>query len=1095
METLKRFVSLKIAIIIIVAIILGLFNIPGETQKKILPFIPESITKSHLSLGLDLQGGSQLDYKIDLRKVLEKDQESIIDGVRAVIEKRVNGLGVAEPNIYVSDVAGEKHIVVELAETTSLTQDDVNTYLNKEKKLEDLNDDEKKEVMLEKAKATVGKTIQLEFKEEKSELDPEEKDRIKENALSALNKIKKGTDFAVIGQEDEQAYPGKVKFEKTDYTFVSQIPEGKIKDAITNMEIGDFSKSLIESTGNFVIDETGQAVQDTGLVIVKLIDKKEGVKEGKEVEVSHILVSYKDSEGANSTVTRTKDEAYTLAKEIKDKADKGEDFAVLAQQYSDDTSNKGQGGRLTKAVNGDGTYVYDFEQAGLALTKDGEISPITKTQFGYHIIKANKVVTNAKETQYKYETITYSTLPDPWQDTGLTGKQFVHADVQLDNFYQPYVTIQFNDEGAKLFEEITGRNVGKRVAIFVGGNMISAPKVNEKISGGSAQITGQFTSDEAKNLARDLNTGAIPAPIILAGEYSIGASIGQEALKMSLYAGFIGLILVMILMLVFYRIAGIMASGALILYTMFMLFLFKANMHLGVALGISLVIFGFIVYKIINSDEPGWEKLLSFILSCIGFFFFTYLLSTSIVLSLAGTVGIIVSIGMAVDANVLIFERVKEELREGKTYKAALDSGFLRAWSAIRDSNFSTLITCGLLFYFGSSMIKGFAFTLSAGILISMFTAITITRTLMRGFINKRIAQNPKWIVGMSDNREPLKFKIVEKTKLWLGIGVSMVVIALAALSIFGLNLGLDFTGGSLMEFKFSKVVERQDLVNTLTKIAEEVNTEKEPTVATTTPKTESTTESTDVVEPALSAPNSTLIEINPNQIIEVGNEKMDYIVKSKYIDSETHDRILAKMKDRLPEFNETRFTAIGSSIGESFLTKATTAVILAVIMMIVYIAFAFRKVPKEVSPWKFGACAIAALLHDVLFITGIIVILGRFLDVEIDALFITAMLTVLGYSVNDTIVIFDRLRERLITKAKDENFDNLTNRSLNETMLRSLNTTLSTLLPLIAVLIFGSPSIFYFVLALTAGIATGAYSSVFIASPLLALWVKKGGK
>lgn len=290
------------------------------------------------------------------------------------------------------------------------------------------------------------------------------------------------------------------------------------------------------------------------------------------------------------------------------------------------------------------------------------------------------------------------------------------------------------------------------------------------------------------------------------------------------------------------------------------------------------------------------------------------------------------------------------------------------------------------------------------------------------------------------------------------------------------------------MEFKFSKVVERQDLVNTLTKIAEEVNADQSSTPITTEVKTEDG-------EQTLSSPQSTNFEINPNQVIEVGTEKTDYIVKSKYIDSETHDRIIVKMKERLPEFRETRFTAIGSSIGASFLTKAITAVILAVIMMIVYIAFAFRKVPKEVSAWRFGACAIVALLHDILFVTGIIVILGRFLDVEIDALFITAMLTVLGYSVNDTIVIFDRLRERLITKTKEENIDTVTNRSLNETMLRSLNTTLSTLLPLFAVLIFGSPSIFYFVLALTAGIATGAYSSVFVASPLLALWVKKGGK
>jgi SecD/SecF fusion protein len=1091
---MKKHFSWKLIAIIAITLSLGFFNLSAETQKSILPFAPESFTKSKIHLGLDLQGGSQLDYKIDLRKVPEGDQQDIIDGVQEVIEKRVNSLGVAEPNIYRSEIAGENHIIVELAETATLSQDDVEKYLGADKKLAELTDDEKKLVSLEKAKATVGKTIQLEFKEEKDVIDPEEKEKIKENALTAFERIKNGEDFEVVAQEEKQAYPGKVKYENVPYTFESALNPTLI-DTITDLDPGEF-QGLIDVSGDFIINESGQAIVDSSFGIIRLDDVQETVKNEKEVDVSHILVAYQGAERAPEEVTRSQDEAYELVKEIQEKITNGEDFAVLTQEYSNDDSNKDTGGRLDVPVSGSGTYVSEFEEAALKFTKKGELSDIVKTNFGYHLIKAEEIREDITEKEYKYDLLSYSTAPDPWQETGLTGKHFVHADIDLDQFYQAFVTIQFNDEGGKLFEEVTGRNVGKKLAIFVGGELVSdPPTVNTKISGGSARITGDFTTDEAKTLARDLNTGAIPAPIVLTGEYTIGATLGQQALNQSLSAGMIGLFIVIVFMALFYRVSGLMADSALIVYATIFLFLIKSELHLGIALILSLLIFAYLIYKIVDNKDSGWEKTLSFLLTCLGFFFLTYLLKTGVVLTLAGIAGIILSIGMAVDANILIFERFKEELRTGKSYRSAVESGFNRAWSAIRDSNFSTLITCAILFYFGSSIIKGFAFNLAAGILVSMFTAITITKTLLQGFVGRKISENMKAFGTSPKYKEP-RFKFIKNSKLWLGFSGTLIGISLIAIISFGLNLGIDFTGGTLLEFSFKEPVTKQELTDNLNEIAEEVNNgDIAMTEENLAKETTALEEVAEIPEPelALTQDPSTKIDLSSSQILESGEN--NYIVKTKYLSSEAHDALIAKMKDRLPEFTEPRFTTIGPVIGKTLLHKAIIAMIFALIMIIVYVAIAFRKVPKEVSPWRFGACAIAALAHDVIIITGVFVILGQFLNVEIDALFITAMLTVFGYSVNDTIVIFDRLRENLILEGHNGDLSQIADKSLNQSLTRSINTSLSTLFTLVAVLLFGSVSIFYFILALTLGTVIGTYSSMFVATPLLVKWNKRANK
>lgn len=1043
---MKNFFTWKNVLILLVAAVLGLYNLPSSVQEN-LP-LPQSFKDAEVNLGLDLQGGSQLDYKLDLRKVAEADKEAITEGVREVLEKRVNSLGVAEPSIYISKLADETHIIVELAETTDLTEADIKKYLGEEKKVEELTDDEKKSVSLEKAKATVGKTIQLEFKEQKAELDPEEKEKVKENAQAALDRIKGGESFSVVGQEEQQANPGKVKFETTEYVFHNELPDS-IKSHIAGLKVGQSSTKLVTAAGEFVLTETGEVKQDESLSMYKLLDKKEEVKSEKEVQTSHILVAWEGSDGASEETKRTKDEAYELAKELKVKLLAGESFSTLAKEYSDDTSNKDTGGVLVEPVTGAGTYVYDYEQASLELEKVGDITDPIKTQFGYHIIKADKIAENVKEVKYKYESLKFSTLPDPWQDTELNGQHFERADVAFDHLFQPYISITFNEEGGRLFEELTEKNINKPIAIFVGGNLISAPNVQEKIIGGQAQITGQFTNEEATNLARDLNTGAIPAPIVLTGEYTIGATLGQEALNKSLYAGLIGLALVMLFMALYYRVSGLVANLALLIYAVILMFLLKSQLHLGVAITLSLATFGYLIAKTISNKDSGLDKLLTFILSCFAFFFITYLLRTGVVLTLAGVAGIILSIGMAVDANILIFERFKEELRDGKDFNSAAKTAFDRAWTAIRDSNFSTLFTCAILFYFGSSIIRGFAFNLAAGILVSMFTAIVITRSLLLGLSQTKLSENHFAFGLPKGGRAPKHFHFIKNSKIWFSISGILVTLSIIATATFGLNLGIDFKGGTLMEFNFEGDITKEQLAKELDSL-----------------------ESVKITE----------------------SEKNNFIVKSNYLTSEEHDNLISEMEKTLPKFTEPRFTTIGPVIGSTMLGKATTAVGVALVMIILYIGFAFRRVPKEVSPWRFGATAIIALLHDVIIVTGVFAVLGYYLNVEIDALFITAMLTVFGYSVNDTIVIFDRLRENLI-KTSGDSIRVVTDKSLSQTLARSINTSLSTLITLIAILIWGSSSIFYFVLALTIGTAIGTYSSLFTASPILVWWNERANK
>ena len=392
------------------------------------------------------------------------------------------------------------------------------------------------------------------------------------------------------------------------------------------------------------------------------------------------------------------DEVLALVKKPKS------DFAALVKEYSDDTSNKDLGGDL--GFKQSGAFVTEFNDALFAM-KDGEISSApVKSPFGYHIIKRIESRTTQVDGKDVLEVhsahILIGTIDSPinqnnYVATQLTGKQLQRADVTFDqNSGAPEVQLQFNAEGTKLFAELTKKNLDKIIGIYLDGQPISLPRVNVEITSGTAVITGTFTLNEAKDLAKRLNAGALPVPITLISQQNIGASLGRESIEQSLVAGLIGLILVAIFMIVYYRLPGLLAVCALIVYTLIVLAIFKL-----------------------------WP----------------------VTLTLAGIAGFILSIGMAVDANILVFERTKEELANGRPLMSAIDEGFRRAWLSIRDSNVSSLITAFILIWFGSSLIKGFAVTLSIGILVSMFSALTVTRTFLHIVVSHWMSKH-LWLFG-----------------------------------------------------------------------------------------------------------------------------------------------------------------------------------------------------------------------------------------------------------------------------------------------------------------------------------------------------------
>jgi SecD/SecF fusion protein len=573
----------------------------------------------------------------------------------------------------------------------------------------------------------------------------------------------------------------------------------------------------------------------------------------------------------------------------------------------------------------------------------------------------------------------------------MTGEMVKDAQVRIGGqFNEPMVSLDFTSRGGKVFAHITENNVGRRVAIVLDEVVRSAPVIRERILGGSAQISGSFTHEEAADLAIVLRVGALPAPVDIIQNVTVGASLGKDSINKGLFSGVFGAIIVLSFMLIYYRLSGLIADSALVLN---ILLLFS-----GLA--------------ILNAT-----------------------------LTLPGIAGIILSIGMAVDANVLIFERMREEYALGKSVRASIDGGFGKAFLTIVDSQVTTLITALALFLFGTGPIKGFAITLSLGIIFNLFAALFFSR-LMFDTIN---AVNPMkklqfLLISKKPNFDYLKIKNI--TYAISAVMVTVGIIAFIQISRGQANLGVDFSGGSLLQYKASEDFTMEE------------------------------------VRKAFS--NNEMEEIN---IQEVENEHrlMVKVKKSEAVVANLGEKVTAVLTAELPgkDFVLESQSEIGSSVSSVLRNKAIQAIIISLAGVIIYLAFRFDI--------RFGLAAAAATFHDVLVVLGICWLL----NVEITLLIVTALLTLAGYSINDSVVVFDRIRENM----KKLEYPTLTaaiNDSINQVLSRTIVTSLTTGIVLASLFFFGGAVIHDFAFALLAGLVVGTYSSIFIASPILTFWGDK---
>lgn len=593
----------------------------------------------------------------------------------------------------------------------------------------------------------------------------------------------------------------------------------------------------------------------------------------------------------------------------------------------------------------------------------------------------------------------------------LSGGVIVDAVQTYSQIGQPAVSMQMDAKGARIWENMTGKAFkdGSSIAIVLDDVVYSAPGVNNgAIAGGRSEITGSFTLNEAIDLANVLRAGKLPASAEIIQSEIVGPSLGKEAIQSGIYSFLIALLIVLVWMIFYYGSSGLFADIAL-------------------ALNI-LLIFG--------------------ILAGLG-----------AVLTLPGIAGIVLTIGISVDANVLIFERIREELRKGKGPQKAVNDGFNNALSSILDANITTGLTALILFVFGTGPIKGFATTLLIGIGTSLFTAIFITRLFVDGrlFNGKKVSFSTKATEGLLSN---LSFGFLGKRKVAYIVSGALILVSLASLTVNGLNQGVDFVGGRSYTVRFDQIMNPAEVEKGL-------------------------------VDAFGSAEVKTFGEDNQLKI----TTKYKIEEEGSAVDQEIYTKLYESLQNYLPDgYSFDQFIngaedktvgimssiKVGPTIADDIKNNSYLAVIGSLIVVFLYILLRFRK-------WQFSLGAVAAVFHDVLVVLGIFSLTYNIMpfNMEINQAFIAAILTVIGYSLNDTVVVFDRIREYTNDHPKWKLGDTVDS-ALNSTLSRTLNTSLTTLLVLLAIFIFGGESIRGFMFALIVGVLVGTYSSVFIATPVM---------
>ena len=623
------------------------------------------------------------------------------------------------------------------------------------------------------------------------------------------------------------------------------------------------------------------------------------------------------------------------------------------------------------------------------------------------------------------------------------------------------VNFETTGVGNELMRQITTRALQhpigdprRRLLVYLDTELISDAVVQGVIED-QGTITGLDSFTEANDLSRQLNAGALPVPLRTIQANEVSASLGDDSVKASVNAAEIGLLAVLAFMILYYRLPGVLAAFALIVYALITLTVFKM-----------------------------WP----------------------VTLTLSGIAAFILSVGMAVDANILIFERMKEELRRGRPLATAIETGFRRAWPSIRDSNVATFITCAILFWFGdqfgASFVRGFAITLAIGVAVSMFSAIVVTRTFLRLFVGTRIARS-RWLfnaeplssqpeaadgeegVAQAPTATPRPTFIAFAQRRWVTLGLSLMVFIAAAVTLLvppPLKAGIEFTGGSTFTLQFAQEQPAAETDGEGASAGEEA----EPPAP----------EPVRVVEPE--ELRDALARLGHEEARVQGAGFNTYLVRTIELQGAPPleagegpvppgeiDDILAALEEEFGPVQRLDFATVSGTVSTETARDATLAVVAAAVAILIYVAFAFR---RQRAAWRYGLCAVIALVHDSVIVLGLFSLLAKVAGTEVDTAFIVAILTVIGFSVHDTIVVFDRVRE-VTSRDTLVPFSEAVNVSLTETLVRSINTSFVTVLTIIAMFLIGGVTIQNFLLVLLVGVIAGTYSSIFVAAQVLVAW------
>ncbi|HEX5878636.1 MAG TPA: protein translocase subunit SecD [Actinomycetota bacterium] len=591
----------------------------------------------------------------------------------------------------------------------------------------------------------------------------------------------------------------------------------------------------------------------------------------------------------------------------------------------------------------------------------------------------------------------------------LTGEAVGDARAELDPQLQTrwQVAIEFQGDGGRRWAELTGTaacqpagDPRRRVAIVLDRQVISSPQVDpsvaceQGITGGQTVITGDFTGEEAGELALLVRAGALPVPVEVVEQRTVGPTLGESAIRASVLAAVVGAALTMLYMVAYYRLLGGLASVALLAY---------------------------------------------------GLLSFAVLLAVGSTLTLPGIAGFVLAIGMAVDANVLVFERMREEHRAGARLRSSLERGFTKALSAIADASVTTLLAAGLLFFLASGAVRGFGVTLSVGVLVSLFTALVVTRVLVELVARAAAVRRRPGLLGLDGGGRLAAWlatrgpDLLGRARWWLAGSLVALLLAAAGLVVRGPNLGVEFTGGRLLEYQTERPVD-------------------------------------------LDAARQALAEAGfPRAVVQASGDG-NLTVRTAQLDQAGEERVGEAVTAAAGRVTELRDEFIGPTIGAELRRKALIALGIALVVQLGYLAVRFR--------WTFGAAAVLAMFHDVAILLGLFAWLGK----PLDGVFLAALLTVIGYSVNDSVVVFDRIRERLRGRTR-EPLDRLANDACLQTIPRTINTGLGALFILAALFVLGGDTLTDFALALLVGILVGTYSSVFVATPLLVAFEGTSGR